>query len=491
MQNVSNGIRPSCIFLTGASGFLGKVVLEELIRRRDEYILDQIFVLLRPSKGLSAQQRFDRGIVASKCFENLPPTWVDHVVVVEGDLCQPNAGIADDFLPAICKEVTHIINCAACVSFDLSLVEAVKSNVLTAKNLICLAQACPNLASLVTTSTAYVAAHKAGMIAPKPATLPYLCNAEELYHRILAGKVDEKTILRESGYSNTYTLSKCLAEHMFLEAYVKSIIANLKIVRPSIISCSIQFPSPGWIDSKAAIAGFIALLGSGHLRVIDGRKDAILDVVAVDIVAADIMCEAGLVRDILPLAYPPRHLEPSVVADGVRNPIIHSVAGLERGLPVGLVAQRSTEYFKQLYASTGSQVSTHRDSSHHNKCFRTPKLTYLGPRNIRYYAHNLIEHQLPLGAANVYFNITGEKQSGLKTRSLRRVVHKVNEVFPYYTRKTFEFEVAANRKASWFGRSDSQDMVPSGKEVGRIWQTEREAYLDIIIEGVRRHLLMV
>ena len=45
------------VLVTGATGFMGKVLLEKLLRVCVD--LKQIFVLIRPFKSLSAQQRFD------------------------------------------------------------------------------------------------------------------------------------------------------------------------------------------------------------------------------------------------------------------------------------------------------------------------------------------------------------------------------------------------------------------------------------------------
>ena len=46
------------ILLTGATGFVGKVVLESLLRRRESLGITRVHVLIRPRKGRSARQRF-------------------------------------------------------------------------------------------------------------------------------------------------------------------------------------------------------------------------------------------------------------------------------------------------------------------------------------------------------------------------------------------------------------------------------------------------
>ena len=44
--------------LTGVTGFLGKVVLEELLRRREELGVERVHVVIRPRKQRSPAERF-------------------------------------------------------------------------------------------------------------------------------------------------------------------------------------------------------------------------------------------------------------------------------------------------------------------------------------------------------------------------------------------------------------------------------------------------
>lgn len=46
----------STVFITGATGFLGKLCMEKLLRSTE---LNKIFVLMRPKKGKEIQKRFD------------------------------------------------------------------------------------------------------------------------------------------------------------------------------------------------------------------------------------------------------------------------------------------------------------------------------------------------------------------------------------------------------------------------------------------------
>ena len=62
------------VFLTGSTGFVGKVVLEELIRRREELNLDKVYILIRKNKkkGGDPDKRFINEMAPSRCFSKLP-----------------------------------------------------------------------------------------------------------------------------------------------------------------------------------------------------------------------------------------------------------------------------------------------------------------------------------------------------------------------------------------------------------------------------------
>ncbi|KAK5064525.1 hypothetical protein LTR84_000358 [Exophiala bonariae] len=453
--------QPSTIFLTGTTGFLGKVVLEELIRRREDYHLQKIIVLLRPSNTLCAQDRFYSEVASSPCFSMLHSQWQEKVEVVQGDLTQTNCGLSPETLQRICREVTHIINCAACVAFDLPLANAAIANVGSALNLMSLARSCFNLLAMVTTSTSYVAPFTESPIPATLAPLPY--SPAALYQDILDGKIDEATILKQTHYPNTYTLTKCLAEHIYLSQ--KDL--PLTIVRPSIISCAWRYPCPGWIDSKAAVAGFVALMGMGYLRVVDGKNESILDVVPVDVVANDIIREVQLI------SFHQSRWSDTSSGDTIVSPsccsIVHSVAGVKRGLKIEMLASTVTRYFERIHRAQAPGKS------------RRPCLKYLGQRNIIFYMHDFMAQRLPLCLTSLYFHATRNPKMARKTQSLSRVLQKMNTLFPYYTNRTFDFEPSV-----WF-----LDANPLAYGLEKEDSFTPEKYAVRICEGVREHLLRI
>lgn len=152
---------PVLILLTGVTGFLGKVVLEELMRRRIDGSLhfENLVVLIRSSGGKLPSERFYDKVVKSPCFKGLPNNWHQDIVVVSGDLMETDCGVSTDTLATLSRRITHIIHCAGCVAFESSLNVLLAENVTTSANILRLAQRCANLQRLVLTSTAYVTPH--------------------------------------------------------------------------------------------------------------------------------------------------------------------------------------------------------------------------------------------------------------------------------------------------------------------------------------------
>ncbi len=83
-------------------------------------------------------------------------------------------------------------------------------------------------------------------------------------------------------FPNNYVYSKRMAEHILVENNHKRI--PLLILRPSIISASLEEPVPGWTDSIGIIGGIYMLLGLGILRELPCDENNIGDQVPVDIV---------------------------------------------------------------------------------------------------------------------------------------------------------------------------------------------------------------
>jgi fatty acyl-CoA reductase len=423
----------SYVLVTGYTGFLGKVVVEELCRQQINGLLPyhKILVLIRPNKGLTAKERFGRTTNAI-CFSKLPVDWTSLVEVLEADLALPYLGLDSLTYENLCASTTHIIHCAASIDFKLPLAEATRANVNTSMNMLRFAQECSQLRQMVDVSTAYVSSPHNGTVQEALAPLPENMSAEYLYKMILSGDIDEAQLLRISGHPNTYTITKCLAEHFLHE---KRGTTPLTIVRPSIISASLSYPFPGYIDSYAAMGGMVALYGSGFLHVLEGRPDAVFDVVPVDVVAQHII-DASRLSDV-----------DAKSTDSFK--IFHSVAGLHDSCSLKDLKTLAEQYFRT------------------RPGLMRPYWAYTGPRDAKSYCFRLVTQTIPLSVFRGLVKITGNKKLSRQLDIIKRGIEKIDESITFFAEHTFDF--ATDRRISE-GYSST-------------------AYVQLLMEGVHRHLI--
>ncbi|MEO7997580.1 MAG: SDR family oxidoreductase [Gemmatimonadaceae bacterium] len=410
------------VLLTGATGFLGKVALFEMLRRKEELQLESVLLVIRARGSRSAADRFQKEIASSPCFASLPPEWTQIVHILDGDLASPDFGTSVEDRAQLAT-ITHVIHSAAAVSFTLPGAVAAKANITTSLNLLAATRACPMLQRIVYVSTAYVSPHHDGKIAE--ALVPLPASADELLAILESGKQKDEEVLARTGHPNTYTMTKTISEHMMVERRGD---LPLSIVRPSIITASQQQPTPGWIDSTTGFGAFVMLIGLGHLRAVVGHPDARLDLVPVDEVAR-------------------RVLEEMVsTADGVT--IRHSVAGRDRAPTVHDSWSEIERHFQQ------------------NPVHRRPVRRYLGPRNSAFVIADALHHRMPMAIGSI-----GSKVRKRQAKKLASRMAYLNEVFPYFTSRTFDFTVTKS-DADFFGADFSS----------------RE-YVISVCRGVSRYLL--
>ncbi len=381
------------ILLTGVTGFLGKVVLEELLRRREELQVSRIYAVIRPRGSVSAERRFHKEVERSPCLAGLPAGWTRHVTVVERALGGEGGGMLPALRAELEANVTHALHTAATVSFGLPLADAAQANVATSLELLEMVQRFRRLERLIFVSTAYVTPHRGDTmpVLPEPVALPR--PAEGLYASILDGTASETELLARAGLPNTYTLTKLLAEHLLLERRGH---VPLTILRPSIISAAWEHPFPGWIDSATGFGAFVVQLGLGRMRAVVGRAEAKLDLIPVDEVAT--ACLSAL--------------EPDPAPTRIRQ----VVAGIEQSPSLWNCWEGICEFF------TLHQVD------------QRPTLRYLGSRGLRFSVSEALHHRL------------ANRARGRRSPAARRAagqararVAALNRMFPYFTTNSFAF----------------------------------------------------
>jgi alcohol-forming fatty acyl-CoA reductase len=164
------------ILLTGATGFVGKVVLAELLRLRNDLDIDRIILLIRPKRARGVIQtpeaRFNEQLARSPAMATSESGWQRHVEVVGANLEAEHGGIEPAARQRLQGRVTHIIHCAASVDFDLPIQQAANANIVSALNVLELARGCSKLTGMVDVSTSYVQVWRKGPIGEAMANLP-------------------------------------------------------------------------------------------------------------------------------------------------------------------------------------------------------------------------------------------------------------------------------------------------------------------------------
>jgi alcohol-forming fatty acyl-CoA reductase len=416
------------VLLTGCTGFVGKVVLEELLRRRDELGIASVHLLIRPRRGRTAQARFDNDVATSPCFSRLEPGWRELCHPVKGDIIAPGLGLDDDAAQQLTPELTHIIHCAASVRFDLPIAEAAEINIGGALHVLEFAQRCTALQRLVDVSTAYVTPHPGSGVPVHETLVALPFDAEEAYASIVAGTANERALLTASRHANTYTLTKCMAEVLLAR---RRGTVPLTLLRPSIVSACRRYPFPGWIDSRAAYAAFISLLGAGYLRVVRFDPNVKPDLVPCDDVA----------HRIIACAFDAAQQQPLLVR--------HAVSGLENSGRLSDLAQHHEKYF---------QAHPHE---------RPARWVYCGPSPMLFRVNEWLHHHVPLSLARLGARMRRRRTDEARIGKLHAALGSLDRVFNYFGHHTFDFRTSFP--------------APEGFEL--------DSYLDTISAGISHHLL--
>ncbi|MGZ4268096.1 MAG: SDR family oxidoreductase [Solirubrobacteraceae bacterium] len=227
------------ILLTGATGFVGAVVLDRLLRAGHEVVC-----LVRAGSDADADARL-RAVLARAGA----PAGA-RARAVAGDLTAPGLGLGAR-RAALAAEIGTVVHGAASVAFDLSLDDSRAINVAGTRRVLELAAEAPGLERVVHVSTAYVAGARRGTVAEDdPGHGPF----RNPYER---SKREAEDLVRASGMPAT-------------------------VLRPSIIAGERE---TGWTASFNVLYVPVRAFAAGALPVLPARRPSPVDVVSVDYVA--------------------------------------------------------------------------------------------------------------------------------------------------------------------------------------------------------------
>jgi fatty acyl-CoA reductase len=340
--SVREALRGKQILLIGATGFIGKVWLANLLS--DVPDIGKVFVLVRRRRSTSATERFQRIVDESPVFEplanqhgsNFGQFLKDKIEVVDGDTSKPELGLDESARKRLAARLDLIVNSSGLTDFNPDLRDALSANVSSTANLLDFLDESDH-AALLHLSTCYVAGQREGRITEtlianySPANSPNFdafqewqsleklvretegqAESEAVTAEMRRSAIEKPTAAKalggtaldnqvrknrarwlrqtlteagtrrahELGWPNTYTLTKGLAESLIATRGAELPIA---IVRPAIVESTLEKPFRGWNEGINTSASLSYLLGT-YFRQLPTNERKCLDIVPVDLV---------------------------------------------------------------------------------------------------------------------------------------------------------------------------------------------------------------
>lgn len=280
-SQIGNFFNDRSVFITGATGFMGKVLVEKLLRSCSG--VKNIYVLLRNKKGLNTHQRLDE-LMDAKIFDRLKeenPKALNKVIGISGDISLDGLGLSDNDLKMLIKEISVVFHSAATVKFDEPLRASIEFNVLGTRRVIQFCHKLNKLMALVHVSTAYANCNRFEIdeaFYESPIKPQQVVDAMEWMSDDIINEITPKLV---GDRPNTYTYTKALAETLLTQECGSLPVA---IVRPSIVTAAAREPCAGWVDNMNGPTGLVLASSKGILRTMLIDSKATADLIPVDTV---------------------------------------------------------------------------------------------------------------------------------------------------------------------------------------------------------------
>lgn len=260
---VQDFYKDKTVFITGASGFMGKVLLEKLLYSC--VALKEIIIIIRPKRGKTPETRLEE-MFKLPIFQRIKeerPHVLKKVTIYQGDVTFESLGLSGENLKYIVDKTNIVFHLAATLKLEGNLKDAIDMNLSGTRRTLNLAKEMKNLEAFVHVSTAFCN-----------------CDQEVMYEKIyefphrpedlmrLAEWMDVKTLDAITPdllkpHPNTYTYSKRLAELLVRDHYDRLPVI---VARPSIVTPAFQEPLPGWVDNMNGPTGVLIGAGKGVIR---------------------------------------------------------------------------------------------------------------------------------------------------------------------------------------------------------------------------------
>ncbi|KAM3869779.1 fatty acyl-CoA reductase 1 [Diretmus argenteus] len=446
MVNIPEYYEGKSVLITGATGFMGKVLLEKLLRSCPG--VKDVYVMVRPKSGQSPQTRI-ADMINCKLFQRLQdeqPGFAEKIIAVNGDLTQPEMNLSKEDRGTLAEHVNIVFHCAATIRFNEPLKDAMQLNVLATQKMVALAHRIKHLEVFIHVSTAYANCDRElieEVIYPPPVDYRKLIDTLEWMDEKLVSVMTPKLIGERP---NTYTYTKALAEYLVQQEAGN---LNVAIVRPSIVGASWKEPFPGWIDNFNGPSGIFIAAGKGILRTMRASNDAVADLVPVDVVINTTLAAAWYSGSQMP-----------------KNILVYNcTTGGINPFHWGEVEHHVISTFKR---------------NPLEQAFRRPNVNLTTNRLINQY-WIAVSHKAPAFLYDLYLRLTGQEPRMMKTITR---LHKAMMVLEYFT------------SHSWVWNTDNVTMLmaqmsPEDKKVFNfdVRQLHWAEYMESYCMGTKKYVL--
>ncbi|XP_063978989.1 putative fatty acyl-CoA reductase CG5065 [Diachasmimorpha longicaudata] len=278
LPTIPEWFRNRSVLITGATGFMGKVLLCKLLMSCPD--VEKVYLLVREKKGVDPQSRLS-SLVQLEPFKDLRvnhPERLKKLTVVSGDITAENLNLSVENRELLTREVSVVFHSAANVKFDVPLKNAIQMNTAGVKNLIALCKQMRKLQSLIYLSTAYTHCGEK-ILEDRPYPSPMMPEqAISLVEMLDSDILDVMTPKLLKDMPNTYAFSKALAEDLINRSNLPAGVA-----RPSIVIASWKEPAPGWVENLNGPTGIMIGAAKGVIRSVLCDGSHVLDAIPCDI----------------------------------------------------------------------------------------------------------------------------------------------------------------------------------------------------------------
>ncbi|XP_045467137.1 putative fatty acyl-CoA reductase CG5065 [Harmonia axyridis] len=276
------------ILITGSTGYMGKVMVEKLLRCCPQ--IAKIYLLIRTRNGKSPSQRLE-DFIQNPVFDILrKQTNATKIFLklecIHGDLSAEKLNLTSQDEENLRENVEVLFHMAANVRFDQPLKGALIMNTLGTKRVLDMACTFPKLMAFVHVSTTYCHCDLT-VLEEKIYQAPH--DPRKLLD--MASWIDDKLLdlmtphlIKNS--PNTYAYTKCLTEHLVNEY---SNLLPIAIARPASVTAAWKEPLPGWVDNLNGPTGIIVGSGKGVIRSMHCNAEYKADIIPVDSTANSII----------------------------------------------------------------------------------------------------------------------------------------------------------------------------------------------------------